>query len=289
MTINTPDQFREDPLNQVRRVYIGFAQGLFHAAPRGSFHWDPNPEMTEIIITDENTINMDVVGVRPAITFTRSPVQFFGLGLDDLDKYDFRTGFKQKSMLIPGTMSINCCSRNDLESENLAWLYAEQLWMHRELLMRAGMFEIGRQMVVGSPSPPGSIVQADSADEWYVTTVQSPFQFYRTSRATPLGEKIIQDISINRQMIRGTSGGQGPVASPSGANLPFLLEEQQQDGLMKLKDPDDPTREVTVRSVHPFRPGIQPPRFKGRAIPIPPKDMQDLQAYQLPISDEGKL
>jgi len=167
---------------------------LFQAAPRGSYHWDPNIAATEIVITDENPINLSVVGVRPAISFTRSPVQFFGLGMDDLDKYDFATGMKQKTMLVPGTMNINCCSRNDLESENLAWLYAEQLWLHREQLMRAGMFEIGRNMVIGFPSFLGSIVEDDGADEWYVTSVQSLFQFHRTFRSTPLGARVIQGV-----------------------------------------------------------------------------------------------
>ena len=276
-TINGAAAFREEPLVQVRRVYVAFAQGLFHAAPLGSYHWEPDIKTTEIVITDENPINLSAVGKRPAISFTRSPVQFCHVGIDDLDKYDFYTGSKQKAILIPGTMCINFCSRNDLESENLAWIYAEQLWMHRMYLIQAGMFEIGRSIVVGSPSPPGSIVQNDGGEEWYVTTIQSPFQFSRTSRATPLGAQIVQEISMRMHIGEHANVDKGPVLDPSGANLPyeFVEENYGQETLPKVKDPRDPTREVFIRSLHPYRPGLRGLTIRGRPIPIQRADVED--------------
>lgn len=266
-TLNASDtDAREQPLLQVRRLYVGFVQGLFHAAPLSTgYHWDPSPATTQIFVTDENPIHTETVGQRPAISFTRGPVQFVGLGIDDMLAFDSSTGTKKKSMLLPGTMSINCCSRNDLESEFLAGLVAEQLWMHRELLMRAGFFEIGRNFMISAPSPAGSIVAGDSADEWYATTVTSPFHINRTSIFSPLNTRIAQEVVMQLT-------AQPSVTPYSQWGFPAAQGMQQydgeQEGLPKMPHPLDPSRTVTVRSVYPNRPGLRAPAIRGRTIPV---------------------
>lgn len=256
------------PLLQVRTLYIAFTQGLFAAAPPGTYRWAPMLEDTEIVITDENPINVDVVGKRPAIGFTRGPVQSYSLGQDDLLHYDFQTGAKKKSVLVPGTMSINCCSRVDIESEQIGWVVAEQLWMHRELLMRAGFFEIGRQFVVGSPSPAGSIVVGDSADEWYVTTVSSPFQFYRTSQFNPLGAQIVNQLGFTLNLQGNIAQALGP--NPASAIGPAVNISSSAPGVGANRQPHplNPAQQVVVRGVHPNRPGLRPPAMGGRVLPI---------------------
>jgi hypothetical protein len=261
--------FRANPLEQIRTLYVGFCQGLFAAAPPGGYHWSPSLQETEIVITDENPIQVDTIGKRPAISFTRGPVQSYSLGQDDMLTYDFETGQKKKSILVPGTMSINCSSRIDLESERLAWIVAEQLWMNREILMRAGFFEIGRQFVVGSPSPAGSIVAGDSADEWYVTTVSSPFQIYRTSQVTPLGQKILEGVSLQFQSKASAVSTPGYPANPGGADPPYSVNSSAPDvPLNVLPHPLNPAQQVVVRSANPNKPGLRPPAIRGRTIPI---------------------
>ena len=175
------------------------------------------------------------------------------------------TGAKKKTMLVPGTMSINCCSRNDLESEFLAWVYAEQLWMHREILMRMGLFEIGRQMAIGSPSPAGSIVEGDSADSWYVTTIQSPFQISRTSKFTPLNNPTLKSIetTVCHSIQKSKRFNEGPVAS-YGANFPWAVHEPPTSNLSKIRHPLDPTKEVFIRPVRPFSPRLRQPAVFNR-------------------------
>lgn len=263
------NSFKHSPLEQVRNLYAGFCQGLFAAAPKGSYHWAPSVHETEIYITDENPIQVESVGIRPAISFTRGPVQSLSLGQDDLLSYDFQTGQKKKSILVPGTMSINCCSRVDIESEKIAWLVAEQLWLHRELLMKAGFFEIGRQFIVGSPSPAGSIVAGDSADEWYCTTISSPFQIYRTSQFTPINEKVLEGINLQFSSTFNTVDGSGPPANPGGADLPVGITSSAPGISAPLvPHPLNPAQLVQVKVSHPFRLGVKPPAIGGRAIPI---------------------
>lgn len=285
--------FKYGPLQQLRQLYTAFVQGLFGAAPPGSYHWRPD-ETTEIFIIGEGAIKADVVGTRPAISFTRGPIQFYSLGMDDMLKFQFSTGQKTKTVLIPGTMSINCCSRVPLESEHIAWVVAEHLWLLRERLMGTDLFfEIGRQPQVSSPSPAEGIVAGDGADEWYATVVSSPFQFPRMSQRTPLNQQVLQgiELQIRAQLlkVREMSGG-GPAASHNGieapvhacVDLPPAFEPLASDARGRTPDPGgvlpapppymphplDPARQVRVRTIHPFRPGLRPPSMGGRAIPI---------------------
>lgn len=290
-----PDSsFKYTPFTHVRVLYASFIQGLFHAAPKGAYHWEPSLEDTDLVVTDETPIDIDTVGVRPAITFTRGPVQFYSLGLDDMMAYDFESGQKQKSVLVPGTMSINCCSKNDLESEQLAWIIAEHLWLLREVLMRQGFFEIGRQPVIGAPSPAGSIVAGDNAKEWFCTTVSSPFQFYRTSQFTPLGKKIVNNIQLSMQTALQPANLY-PTPDPldgSGSTkqeLPFQFNAIPPESfapnasdvyggsvrpgefankLPLVPHPLNPAVKVRVRQVRPYQPGSTRLIRGNNAIPL---------------------
>ena len=285
--------FKDSPLTQLRVLYTAFVKGLFAAAPKGAYHWEPG-EGTEIVISDEHPIKTEIVGPRPAVSFTRGPIQFYSLGMDDMMNFRFEDGQKTKSVLIPGVMSINCCSRSDLESENIAWIIAEHFWLLREKLMGYDLFyEIGRQPQVSAPSPAEGVVSGDSGDEWYCTTVSSPFQFPRMSQFTPLNRQVVNSIELQIRTeltkLRTLNQG-GPAASHNGIELPVHVCEEgppsffpeASDARGRTPDPGgtlpapptyavhplDPARQVRVRTIHPFRPGLRPPSMGGRSIPI---------------------
>lgn len=282
--------FKDEPLTQLRVLYNAFVKGLFSASPKGNYHWEEGDD-TEILVTDDHPVKIDKIGARPAISFTRSAVQFYSLGMDDMLDYKFDTGRKTKAVLVPGVMSINCSSRIDIESEKLAWIIAEHLWLLRNLLIGTDLFyEIGRQAQISAPSPAEGVVSGDGADEWYCTTVTSPFQFPRMSQSTPLNRIVANQIElqIQSQLLRLQQGG--PPAGPNGVEPPFQISEQgpqaffpeASDARGRTPDPGrrlpppptyavhplDPARIVTVRTIHPFSPGLRPPSMGGRAIPI---------------------
>ncbi len=271
---NNPDHgllsgssFTLTPLEHVRTLFVLFVQGLFRSAPEG-YRWDFDEQQSQILITGENPVHMSTIGKRPAVTFTRGPVQSYNMGIDDMTSYDLQTGTKQKSVLIPGTMSINCCSRNDLESEQIAWVIAEQLWIHRGILMKQGFYDIGRQFVVGSPSEAGSIVSGDDGREFYCTTASVPFQFYRTSQYSPLNQVIVNHIDASLRSAAEPLRPTTPV-QPYGS-----LPNYQVEGAVCGKPPHlvphplNPTQLVTVRSADPHRPGLRGPSINGRPLPI---------------------
>lgn len=271
-------------------LYVTFLQGLFNAAPPGSYHWEPT-EDSEIFITDENPINAERIGSRPGISVQRNPVQMHSLGFDDMENYSFDTGAKTKSILVPGTMTIHCLSRKDLECDRIAWVVFEQLWANREILMQAGLFEVGRGSVVGAPSPAGSIVSNDSGDEFYVVSVTSPFQFNRTTKVTPLGKQIVRGIELALQARMLTVAQQRPndcVTASPGADPPVQVQGCLPDAYEGISDahgfdpnpghdsprlplvphPLNPTQLVRVRSTKPNCPAVKPPSIGGRRLPI---------------------
>ncbi len=284
-----PDSsFKYTPLRHVRVMFIRFVQGLFYEAPKGCYHWDEDEQKTEITITNEQKLDPEVVHKRPAITFTRGPVSFYSLGIDDLLQYEMDIAKKTKGVLVPGTMAINCVSRVPQECEDLAWVVAEHIWLLRDLLMRAGFFEIGRMPQIGSPSPAGSIVAKDQGDEFTVVAVSVPWQFSRTSSITPLGKRIVsgieQRLSLNAPNPVGSTGAawhphEVPLnvhACPATSFAPGtggVYSKSARPGvrpqafLPKQPHPLNPAVMVRVRTVLPRRPGIAPPR-RGVVVPI---------------------
>lgn len=293
-----PGSFKYTPLEALRNLFVGFCQGLFNAAPTGCYHWDEDPNTTEIIIQDEAPVKEEVMQKRPLVTITRGPIQAYGVGLDDLLKYDADINRKTKSILVPGTMTINCCSRVQLEAENIAWVVFEHIWLLRDLLLKAGLFDTGRNNQLGAPSPAGSIIADDGGDEWVCVPVSIPFQFIRTSSFTPLGMKVVQNIESRLSVgplrairaigptgntatgwddgdgkvpigvyvcpppaLTGASDARGQTPDPGGTRQYFLP---------KQRHPLDPARIVHVRTVRPFRPGLRSTTSLAQGqVPIP--------------------
>lgn len=285
--------FQRTPLMQVRVLYNSFVKGLYRLRPLGEMHYTDD-ESTEIFISDEHPIDTETYGERPCVGFTRGPIQFYSLGADDMMSLNMETGAKTKGVLIPGVMSINCCSRNDLESESIAWWLAEHLWILREKLMGLdGFFEIGRQQQVSAPSTAEGIIAGELGKEWYCTTITSPFQFPRMSQFTPINQQILNSVALELRTqlhsIAGRGQGLGPAAAPN-ADLPRSVTltappgyaPQASDVHGRTPDPGgtlpappplmphplNPALQVSVRSTRPYQAALKPPSMGGRAIPI---------------------
>jgi len=280
--------FKYNPLQHVRFLYVSFVQGLFYSAPRGQYHWESDDQSTELFISAESPIKVETLNMRPCITFTRAPIGFHHLGFDDMDQYDFATGRKIKSLLIPGTMVINCCSRSDLESEHLAWVTAEHIWLLRDLLMKQGFYDVGRNIQVGSPSAAGAIIEGDGADEWFCTSVTSPYQFYRTSARTPLATGIIQNVQLALSMMQPCpirpgmapsigAGGNPPFLEVTTRPGPFAPGAPDPNALPMAAHPLNPAQQVVIRRARTGPYGLRPPGIGN-------KTFLNLQGAVLPIS-----
>jgi hypothetical protein len=247
----------------------------------GSYHFEFDEENTEIIIRDENPINVEQIGQRPAVNFTMGQVSFYNVGMDDLIDYDFSIAKKTKGVLVPGTISVNVSSRSDIEAHNLAWVIGEHIWLLRELLLRQGFFEIGRGINITPPTAAGSIVSGDQSDEWVVSTISVPWQFARKSAFTPLGQKIVDNIVafVDVNPAKRVESAGWPY-HPSG--MPYSIQEcfppsfaplasdvgSRDRSLPLVPHPLNPSKTVTIRTVRPYRAGLRM-SSAGRAPALP--------------------
>lgn len=228
-------------------------------------------------------------------------MSLYTVGLDDMLSYDMMTGARQKTVLIPGTMSINCCSRVPLEAEQLAWVVAEHLWMLRDVMRQWGFYDVGRNLGIGAPSPPGAIIQNDGGDEWYVVTITSPFQLGRISQITPLGARVAS--SINTTM-NGAMDARKPMGTPQGyavdtytpgggqkevppiggrVDVPPGTSSVATHSLQTVAHPLNPAVQVRVRAARPGDPAVRRPMFNGRTIPISSSLVEESSGEQLTL------
>ena len=280
--------FKYTPLRHVRVLFISFLEGLFSATPPGAFHWDPDEEKTEIAISNENRLDPQVLMHRPAISITRGPIQFYSTGIDDMFSYEADIGRKTKDVLVPGTMTVNCVSRAPIECEDLAWVVSEYIWLLRDMLLRQGFYDIGRQIQIGAPSPAGSLIANDQGDEFTAVAVTVPFQFARTSSFTPLGQTVVRSIQQNlSQAIPRLVHSAGPPAHPF--EIPVQCQQcppesfapnstdvygrapdparVRQTFLPKQPHPLNPALTVRVRTVRPYGAGSRL-STSTRVVPI---------------------
>ena len=221
--------FKYTPLKHLRVLFLEFAQGLFGSAPPGAYHWSEDPNLSEIHITDESPVHVETAGQRPAISFTRGAIQFTSLGFDDTEEYKFSSGAQTRTVLVPGNMTVNISSRVDIESEQLAWIFAEHFWLLRQVLRQQGFFDIGRNLMISAPTKGGEVIVGDGADEWYTTSVLCPFQFNRSSTFTPLGQQIVENIATRLStMSRRVSSLGAPVGGEAG--LPVQIVRERPEG-----------------------------------------------------------
>lgn len=276
----SPDSaFRAAPLRFVRQQYLRFLQGLFWYRPKGSLHWNPDDEVSDIYIADEATMHASVIGARPAISITRAPVNMLSLGFDDMVRLNEKTGTKTKSIMMPGTMSINFCSREPQESEDLASWTAEHLWLLRDIMQRAGFFQVGQHIAIGSPSPAGSIINNDGGKEWYATTATSPYQIQRTGTVTPLGQYIARGIEV---MLTGHGAPAinpmhyAPATQQQMADLSSFDENDLSVSGDRVEDPTDkplPGAEYEL-TLHGYtRRGERAPKIRGQRLPLHQEDV----------------
>ncbi len=197
-------EWRDAPVTALRKTFVAFLQALYGFSERGEFLWTPGSD-SEIFITDENPIRLKDVGQRPAINTVRGPMSWANLTIGGQQSVPMPGRQKKFTDLVSTTMSINHCSRNDLESEQLAWVTANHFWMLAEILTKEPMIHRIAPPSIGSPSPAGAIVQGDTEGEWFNTSVAIPtfLQVYG-SVTTKNQHHMLREIRLRVDQIRTT-------------------------------------------------------------------------------------
>jgi hypothetical protein len=178
-----------DWLGDTKDILLRFLQDVFFKMEpgKGCFHFEPNRELggtdegtTELILTDTGPVNTDSVEKRPAIIVSRGAFSYGNTSLDQMLDYDISTGKRTHTDLLSGYFVLNCVSRAGLEAERLALITAKVIRIYRRELQKAGFFQIGSLVQVGTETPAGSLVEGDSAEDFINVPVSFP-TYYQES------------------------------------------------------------------------------------------------------------
>lgn len=153
----------------LKRTTIEFLQILFSTREEGSFHYDSDDTKTEIQISDQHTVDLTGVHVRPAIVGVRGPLTWSGMGLgggavETVDRPTRKTVFND---LLTGSMAFNCLSREGTEAEQIAHLVFNSFKFFRPVLQKIGFFDI-KSLNIGGES---LIVSNGDHDDLYSVPV----------------------------------------------------------------------------------------------------------------------
>lgn len=177
----------EDPMVFALRLYVQFLQGLFNQTPVGTFHWEPDNETSEIVIRGEAPLDLSVVGKRPAITVVGGPVQYQGLGIDNMLSYDPTNGTRTRTDLMSSIFSVYCLAESDIIASRLGHIVSHFTRLKQRLLESpGGFYAIARPAPsINSASAPGQLVMGDPTG-LVMVQVSIPFTLQWTWSSTPL-------------------------------------------------------------------------------------------------------
>ena len=198
-------------LSDTKDILLRFLQDLFFQMPPGSgcYHFQPgqekgstDSETTELIISDAGSVNTDSVEKRPAIIISRGPFAYGNTSLDQLLKKEPGVGHEERvhTDLLSGSFVLNCVSRAGLEAEEVALIVAKAIRIYRRELQKAGFFQIGSMVQVGTETPAGALVSGDSDEDFINVPVSFPI-FYQESWIVEKEAQLLEAISVTIQYV----------------------------------------------------------------------------------------
>ena len=215
--------YLNDPLNYTVKVMTAFLQTIWETSEPGLFHWTPQIEETEIVITEENPLNLDTVEHKPAIAIALGAVNFSGLTLDELAHVSAADASEHHADLVPGNLVLNCLARFPQQCRFIGWQCGRTIWNLRKMLIKEGTFqEIGRKIQMGPTTKAGELVQGDTEGEWHNFPVVVPFYMQWNDTVKPLvndwsGRSIQPLRAIELNLQAKIAGVRTPQGLPSGS------------------------------------------------------------------------
>lgn len=192
-----------DPSLYCLRLYVQYLQGLFNFMPTDSFHWEPDDEISEIVIRAQAPLDLKTVGKRPAITVVQGPYNFMNVGIDNMISYNMSTEEKTRTDLISGHLVVYCLGDGDIIPMKLAHLVSHHTRCDQRLLEgTGGFYTIARPAPsINSPSPPGQLIMGNP-EGLVMVQVNIPYAFQWTWKIKPKFSpalRTIQQITKHRR------------------------------------------------------------------------------------------
>ena len=179
-----------------KRASLLFLQELFASRKVGCFKYDQDDTKTEIQISDQHTVNLETIHVKPAIVAVRGPMSAsnLGLGSSGIERHDLMSGDKVYNDMISGSVAFSCYAREGVEAENIAYLVFNSFKYFKSILRKEGFFSV-QGVNIGSES----LIESGAEDELYMVPVYVTLQIQDRWKLTDTAARKLRAIIIECQ------------------------------------------------------------------------------------------
>jgi len=173
---------RKNPVRWLQQRLLLFLHVCFRDNEVGDFHWSPEEEESEIVITSEIPLKMKAADPRPAIQLLLGTITNMNLSFNNLVHRNMLTGATTHLDLKQGAASFNVLTFNDDEAKSLATAIAKLMQEKRNLLIKmTGLNMAGLTQQMTPISPPKTLAVIEPADEdSYMASVAFQFTYPET-------------------------------------------------------------------------------------------------------------
>lgn len=178
-----------DPGEYFEIVFSNFLQGWFGHEEyiQTGMHWlgkagssDDSHETSELIITAKKP-TIDDIEKTPHLTIVVGPLQWSGIGLDQMQETKMSSGERIHTDLVPGTVGFHCQAKSGMLARRLAWHASLAVLILRRLIMRvARVHHIATNPSISGETSPGAIVGPSTGTD--VVEVVTAVSFYAQPR-----------------------------------------------------------------------------------------------------------
>jgi len=170
------------PLGDVVKGFLVMLRSIFKSQDEGDYHWNPDPSLTEVIITDQNKTDAQTLGQRPLIVTQRVGTGVVPLGMDPRTHRNSDRSWNTTRMYA-GNILIHCISKTGTEAEMLATFISDSIpHFYRDIVSRTCLHSIEDQITLSAETPVSPYVLQGGSNEWTSVVLQIPFKAQTTSQ-----------------------------------------------------------------------------------------------------------
>jgi hypothetical protein len=211
-----PQGVGEDPLLHYTKLFVRFLQVVFNTFEKGAYRWEPDLELTDLIISDQGVLGRDVVEKRPAIVCMRGPARWSNVAMDQFKSFEFETGKSDHTDLIASSMTYNCLAKEGLEAQRIAWIASYATRTLKKSLLKAGLHRVGENIDIGQETDAENLIP-DAGKLIRLVPVSVPFFFQDSYSIAPVDNLLLKALDL-----RLTSEATAPAAAQAALRGPSM-------------------------------------------------------------------
>jgi len=191
--------FGPDRLYLAARSYVSFLRSIFRNWEQ--YRWDQDDAKSLVIITEEFPYRPTTQSKLPVVILNSSGGQWSGMAPSQVFHGNLFSSTKTPWVhadIIHCVSTIHCIGRSDVEASKLGWTVFKAIPILRLALQKLpGIGLVEHRVSISRPYDASQMIANSSQNDWWATTVQSPFQIHEktTVIAQPAIQNILDDIT----------------------------------------------------------------------------------------------